>query len=77
MRSDTDTIYIPNINPTTGYLIPTVINRGVAKQLIAAKGNSKAIYALSLLHRISLQAAGHLSRCRLKEIENATAVTTR
>lgn len=34
-----------------------------------AKGNTKAIYALSLQYRLSSQAAGYISNLQLKDIE--------
>jgi hypothetical protein len=74
MTADTDTIHIPDMVPVTRYLKLLSVNRGVAKQLVTSKGNSKAIYNLSLQHGISLQAAGYLSRCRLTDIENATKI---
>lgn len=69
MNSDDDYINIPDVEYRTKYLIPVSIRRGVAKELIASKGNTKAIYALSLKHRVSLQTAGYVSRLDLKHIE--------
>ncbi|AYL15925.1 hypothetical protein D9N00_16350 [Pseudomonas syringae pv. actinidiae] len=69
MNSDDDYINIPDLEYRTKRLIPITIKRRLAKQLIAAKGNTKAIYALSLQYRLSSQAAGYISNLQLKDIE--------
>ncbi|RMS87171.1 hypothetical protein ALP59_102615 [Pseudomonas savastanoi] len=69
MNSDDDYINTPDLEYRTKRLIPITIKRGLAKQLIAAKGNTKAIYALSLQYRLSSQAAGYISNLQLKDIE--------
>lgn len=74
MNTDDDWINVPSINNSKLWLIPTRVKRGVAKEMIAAKGNNKAIYALSLKHRMSLQACGYLSRTELKYIDDAETI---
>ncbi|KPY00696.1 hypothetical protein ALO63_102619 [Pseudomonas amygdali pv. mori] len=69
MNSDDDYINIPDLEYRTKRLIPITIKRELAKQLIAAKGNTKAIYAPSLQYRLSSQAAGYISNLQLKDIE--------
>ncbi|AVB20512.1 hypothetical protein GE543_17190 [Pseudomonas sp. SZ57] len=71
MNSDDDYINIPDLEYRTKHLIPTTIKRGLAKELIAAKGNTKAISALSLQYRLSSQAAGYISNLQLKDIEQS------
>jgi hypothetical protein len=75
MTSDEDYILVPDILPNPPIIKPTVIKRGVAKLLIAAQNNNKAIYALSLQHRIPLQAAAYISRYTLVEIERSSKYT--
>ncbi|EJM17649.1 hypothetical protein PMI22_03419 [Pseudomonas sp. GM21] len=72
MTSDEDFILVPNIIPTTRIIEPIAIKRGVAKQLLAAKGDSQSIYALSLQHKLSLQAAEYISHLELVEIERSS-----
>jgi hypothetical protein len=70
--SDTDIIKIPSI--TSFAFKNIVILRGVAKEIITLSNDHQALYNLSLTHRISLQAVGYISRCRIKEIEEASAI---
>lgn len=72
MTDDSDIIKFPDIDPNIDYLEFTRTTRGLAKQLVAAKGNSRAIYNLAVQNRLSLQAAGYISRCPLSVIERAT-----
>lgn len=72
MTSDEDFILVPNIVPTTRFIEPIAIKRGVAKQLLAAKGNNHSIYALSLQYKVSLQAAEYISRLDPAEIERSS-----
>lgn len=70
--SDTDIIKIPNF---TSFAIKNiVVPRGVAKEIITKRDDHQALYNLSLTQRISLQAVGYVSRCRLQEIEEASAI---
>lgn len=69
---DTDTIRIPNITSFT--FKNTILRRGLAKEIIAKRNDNQALYDLSLTNRISLQAVGYISRCRLKDIEEAPAI---
>jgi hypothetical protein len=70
--SDLDIIRIPNL---TSFIIKNiVVPRGVAKEIIAKRGDHQALYNISLTKRISLQSVGYISRCRLKDIEEASAI---
>lgn len=71
MNSDDDYIHIPDVEYNRRGLIPTIINRGLAKQLVAAKGNTKAIYALSLKYQLSSQGAGYISNLSIEYIDQA------
>jgi hypothetical protein len=70
--SDLDIIRIPSF---TSFAIKNiVIPRGVAKEIIAKRNDHQALYAISLTKRISLQSVGYISRCRLKDTEEASAI---
>lgn len=71
MTSDEDFILVPNLTPNTRILKPIAIKRGLAKQLIAAHGNSQAIHALSLKYKVTIQTAGYISRLDLVDIERS------
>lgn len=71
MTDDSDIIKFPDIDPNIDYFRFIRTTRGLAKQLVAAKGNSRAIYILAVQNRLSLQAAGYISRCTLLSIEQA------
>ncbi|SDZ28702.1 MULTISPECIES: hypothetical protein [Pseudomonas] len=71
MASDEDFILVPNLIPNTRFLRPIAIKRWIAKELVAAKGNSQAIYKLSLQYRVPLQAASYISNLELAEIERS------
>lgn len=70
--SDTDIIQIPSF--TSFAINNTIIPRGVAKEIITKRDDHQALYNISLTKRISLQAVGYISRCSLKEIEEASAI---
>ncbi|WP_082061061.1 hypothetical protein [Pseudomonas sp. MRSN 12121] len=72
MASDEDFILVPNLIPNTRFFRPIAIKRGIAKELVAAKGDSQAVYKLSLQHRVPLQAASYISNLKLAEIERST-----
>ena len=69
--SDTDIIKIPSI--TSFAFKNIVILRSVAKEIITKRDDHQALYNISLTQRLSLQAVGYISRCSLKEIEEAQA----
>jgi hypothetical protein len=71
--TDDDTILIPDIEFSNIPQAPKAmkIKRGVAKALIAAKGNPSEIYAIAVKHNLSSQAAGCISRYMLSGIENS------
>lgn len=70
--SDTDIIQIPSF--TSFAINNIVIPRGVAKEIITKRDDHQALYNISLTKRISLQAVGYISRCRLQEIGEASAI---
>lgn len=70
--SDTDIIKIPSF--TSFAINNIVISRGLAKEIINKRNVHQALYAISLNNRITLQAVGYISRCRLQEIEEASAI---
>jgi len=70
--SDADIIQIPSF--TSFAINNIVILRGVAKDIIAKRNDHQALYNLSLTKRISLQTVGYISRCKLKDIEEAPAI---
>lgn len=70
--SDLDTIRIPSF---TSFAIRNIaISRGLAKEIIHKRNDHQALYNISLTHRITLQAVGYVSRCRIKDIEEAPAI---
>lgn len=69
---DTDTIRIPSITSFTFKNI--ILRRGLAKEIVAKRNDHQALYNISLTHRLTLQAVGYISRCRLKDIEEAPAI---
>ncbi len=72
--SDNDNIRIPDL---TSFVISNItIRRGLAKEIIAKREDHHALYYISYNHGISLQAVGYLSRCRIEEIEEASAIST-
>lgn len=72
--SDNDNIRIPDL---TSFVIHSItIRRGLAKEIIAKREDHQALYYISYNHGISLQAVGYLSRCRIEEIEEASAIST-
>ena len=70
--SDLDTIRIPSFTSFT--IKNIIIPRGVAKEIITKRDDHQALYTISLIQRLSLQAVGYISRCRLKDIEEASAI---
>lgn len=70
--SDSDTIRIPSF--TSFAISNIVISRGLAKEIINKRNDHQALYAISLNNRITLQAVGYISRCRLEGIEEAPAI---
>lgn len=70
--SDSDIIKIPSVN---SFILKNItLSRGVAKEIIHNSNDLHALYNISLTQRVSLQAVGYISRCTLKEIEEATAI---
>ena len=72
--SDNDNIRIPDL--TSSVISSITIRRGLAKEIIARREDHQALYDISYNQGISLQAVGYLSRCRLEEIEEASAIKT-
>ena len=70
--SDTDIIRILSFTSFT--IKNIVISRGLAKEIINKRNDHQALYAISLNNRITLQAVDYISRCRLQEIEEASAI---
>lgn len=71
---DNDNIRIPDL---TSFVIHSItIRRGLAKEIIAKRKDHQALYYISYNQGISLQAVGYLSRCRIEEIEGASAIKT-
>lgn len=70
--SDTDIIKIPSF--TSFALKNIVVPRGIAKEIIIKRNDHKALYNISYTHNLSLQAVGYIFRCRLKDIEEASAI---
>ncbi len=71
MNSDDDYIHIPDAEYNKKHLTPLIIQRGLAKQFVAARGSPKAIYALSLKYRVSSQAVGYISNLSIEHIDQA------
>lgn len=71
MPTDNDNILIPSFAPNTRRIKPLAIRRGLAKEILAAKNNTRAMYNLSLNNRISLQAVHYISRLPPSYIEQA------
>lgn len=72
--SDNDNIRISDLTSFVTHSI--TIRRGLAKEIIAKREDHQALYDISYNHGISLQAVGYLSRCRIEEIEEASAINT-
>ncbi|GFM77535.1 hypothetical protein PSCICO_37970 [Pseudomonas cichorii] len=75
LNSEEDFILIPNYQSPLRAIIPIKIKRKVVREIMTAKGNPDAIYALALKHRMSLQAVGHLTWQTEKYINEAPAVS--
>ncbi|MBN6712586.1 hypothetical protein [Pseudomonas capsici] len=73
--SEEDYILIPNIQSTIKAIIPVKLKRKVAREILTAKGDPDAIYALALKHRMSLQAVGQLTWETEKTINKTPAVS--
>jgi 2'-5' RNA ligase len=70
--SDLDTIRIPSF---TSFAIKNiVISRGLAKEIVHKRNDHQALYNISLNNHLTLQAVGYISRCDLKEIQEAPAI---
>ena len=69
---DNDIIKIPDLNSFVIHSI--IVRRGLAKEIIDKREDHQALYNISCKQGLSLQAVGYLSRCRLKEIEDASAI---
>lgn len=72
--SENDNIRIPDL--TSSVISSITTRRGLAKEIIAKREDHQALYDISYNHGISLQAVGYLSRCRIEEIEGASAIKT-
>lgn len=75
VNSEEDYILIPNVQSTIKAIIPVKLKRKVAREILTAKGNPDAIYALALKHKMSLQTVGQLTWQSEKTINETPAVS--